>query len=146
MGSWPLAQRLFDQHRNTSEPEEPCCRNASQRITASNQAGANREPLATILRLLDVSAAQPRAPESGLLPIKLVPSMRLATAAAGAALRYSSPHGITRGGRQRLAERRAPRPFNTNNPDRIPLGAIGSSPGLNELQVPGFTSPMRLTL
>lgn len=42
-----------------------------------------------------------------------------------------------------LVEGPAQQAFNTNNPDRIRRGAIGSSPGLNELLVRGWTSPMR---
>ena len=89
MGSGPLAQPLFYQYKSTSEPVRLCCSNASQGMTASGLARAKGELLATILRLLDVSAVQPRAPKPGLLPIKLVPFMRQATAAAGAPLRYS---------------------------------------------------------
>jgi len=32
-----------------------------------------------------------------------------------------------------------------SDPVRIDWGPVGLSPGLNELQIPGFTSPMRLT-
>ncbi len=109
MGSGPLAQPLFYQYRNTGKAVKLSCSNASQGMTASGLARAKGELLATILRLLNVSVAQPRAPESGLLPIKLVPSMRQATAAAGAPLRYSfTPwHPAEGGGGDRRRPRRS---------------------------------------
>jgi hypothetical protein len=61
MGSGPLAQLLFYQYRSTNKAGGARCRNASQRIAATDLAGTKREALATNYRLLCVSAAQPRA-------------------------------------------------------------------------------------
>jgi len=61
MDSGPLVQPLFYQYRSTSEPGEPFYCNASQRIAAIDLVRAKEQLLATNLRHLNGSAAQPRA-------------------------------------------------------------------------------------
>ena len=60
MGSWSLRQLLFYQYRSTGMTTVPSYSNASRRMATSGIAGAKGELLATIIRLFDVSAAQPR--------------------------------------------------------------------------------------
>ena len=48
-------------------------------------------------------------------------------------------------GRSALRSVEPPQASVASNPVHIHWGPVGLSPGLNELQIPGFTSPMRLT-
>ena len=59
MGSGSLGQLLLYQYRSTRITTAPSCSNASRRMATSGLAGAKGDLLATILRLFDVSAAQP---------------------------------------------------------------------------------------
>ena len=109
MGSGPLAQPLFYQYKSTREAVRLSCSNASQGMTASGLARAKGELLATILRLLDASSMQRRAPKSGLLPIKLVPSCARPPQPREHRFAIPSPHGTPAegGGGDRRRPRRS---------------------------------------